>query len=118
MRKPIVKQVKSKVQQILHPIRRVSKRADGTLRIVRDSYHNHKQSWWDICKIVLERDDHRCRAVRVLPNGRKLRCTHSKLSEHRLEVHHVKPLSRGGKTITANLITLCERCHQQRHAHL
>lgn len=110
---------KNLVQSILHPIRRVTKRADGTLRIVKDSYSNHKVDWWTINKQILERDDYRCRATLTDADGsNRRRCTHSKASGHRLEVHHVKELSKGGKTIAANLITLCERCHHARHKHL
>lgn len=114
----MAKRPKSKTSSILHPTRFVSRRADGTVRIVRDSYHNTKQSWWDMCKRILERDGYRCRAVHVGPDGQKVRCPHSRTTGHRLEVHHVKPLSRGGKTIPSNLICLCDDCHSKRHVHM
>lgn len=113
------KKKKSLMQSILHPTRYVKKRADGTVRIVRDSYSSHKVDWWTINKQVLERDDYRCRATLINPqDGTKRRCTRSKANGDKLEVHHVKELSKGGKTISANLITLCESCHNKRHRHL
>lgn len=114
----IGKKKKSLTQQTLHQVRRVSTGANGVVRIVRDSYSNHKQGWWEINKQVLERDDHRCRATLVNADGTKHRCTRSKAGGYRLEVHHVKELSKGGKTIMANLITLCEACHCRRHKHM
>ena len=47
---------------------------------------------------VLARDRHRC----ATPGCR---------SAHFLEVHHVKPRSRGGSNRADNLVTLCSRCH-------
>ncbi|MEA2046466.1 MAG: HNH endonuclease signature motif containing protein [Euryarchaeota archaeon] len=32
-----------------------------------------------------------------------------------LEVHHLKPLSDGGKDITENAIALCPNCHRELH---
>ena len=51
---------------------------------------------------VLARDRHRCRA----PGCRSTRF---------LELHHVVPVSRGGPSRPANLITLCSRCHRHLH---
>jgi hypothetical protein len=51
---------------------------------------------------VLERDRFRCRA----PG-----CGNSRF----LEIHHVKPKSRGGGNELGNLITLCSGCHRLHH---
>ena len=53
-------------------------------------------------RAVLARDGHRCRT-----KG----CT----SKHFLEVHHIKPRSKGGGNDPANLITLCSSCHRLAH---
>ncbi|MGE8453249.1 MAG: HNH endonuclease [Pseudomonadales bacterium] len=34
------------------------------------------------------------------------------------EVHHIVPLSRGGRNILSNLMCLCKTCHDRRHTHL
>lgn len=109
---------KNKISAILHPQRFVKRRVDGTLRIVRDGYSNARQDWWTISKKVLERDGYQCRATLIDDSGSRRRCPNSRHTGHRLEVHHIKELSKGGKTIMANLLTLCERCHRQRHHHL
>lgn len=102
-----------KASDILHKKRFVQRRADGTVRIVRDSYHSATASWWQTRATILKRDGNRCRAM-ILVQGNPVRCP----CTTKLEVHHIKPLSRGGKTIPANLITLCQRCHDARHSHL
>ncbi len=51
---------------------------------------------------VLRRDRYACRACGDSPVKNK-RCT--------LEVDHVRPFARGGKTVIENLRTLCKRCN-------
>jgi len=53
---------------------------------------------------ILARDSHRCRAPGC--GGTRF-----------LEVHHLRPRSRGGGQEAANLVTLCARCHQLLHEH-
>lgn len=108
----MAKPKKTKLQALLHPVRFKSQRKDGTLRLVRDGYSNSKQSWWDIRAKVLQRDGGRCTAMLETPKGRA-RCPHTES----LDVHHVKELSGGGRTVMSNLITLCRTCHQRRHRH-
>ncbi len=46
----------------------------------------------------------------------RFRCTTTGCrSAHFLEVHHVKPRSRGGSNRAENLVTLCGRCHRFAH---
>ena len=82
------------------------KNKGGVTRIIRDNYG---KSWYTLVKEVLERDDHKCRHVE---NGRTC------LSNKDLQVHHILPLSRGGKSEKSNLITLCEKHHTNRHPHM
>lgn len=37
------------------------------------------------------------------------------VDDGQLEVHHIIPLSKGGGNEPENLITLCKRCHKERH---
>ena len=53
-------------------------------------------------RAVLARDSHRC----TTPG-----CS----AKHFLEVHHIKPRSRGGSNDEANLVTLCSSCHRHLH---
>jgi hypothetical protein len=53
---------------------------------------------------ALNRDDHTCRE-----------CGADRDDAHRLEAHHVRPSADGGPDAAANLITLCARCHRDKH---
>lgn len=87
----------------------------GVTKIVRDTYHNQNKaggkSWWDWCKLVRQRAHGHCED----PSCRKPE--NPKAGIHH-EVHHIKPLSRGGVTALWNLILLCKMCHDRRHTHL
>ena len=84
----------------------------GVTRIRRDGYStvngfSKKNSWWEISALVRKRskglcEDHAVRGFKV--KG--------------VEVHHIRRLSDGGRTVLSNLIHLCEACHNRRHAHL
>lgn len=80
----------------------------GVKKIRRDGYSNAntKVLWWDIRKEVFKRDGGKCRArINGIPCGKPGK-----------EVHHIVPLNRGGTTTKSNLITLCQDCHDRRHA--
>ena len=73
-------------------------------RIQRDDYGD---DWKEVCAQVKRRDNYTCQ-------GKNCGCT----DRSQLQVHHIRPLSRGGRTVATNLLTLCERCHSKRHRHL
>jgi 5-methylcytosine-specific restriction endonuclease McrA len=84
----------------------------GVTKIRRDGYStvqgfSKANEWWEISARVRKRskglcEDHAVRGFKV--KG--------------VEVHHIRPLSAGGRTVLSNLIHLCEACHNRRHAHL
>ena len=75
-------------------------------------YLDDRSSWRELAEWVRNRDGRRCRQC-----GR-----HEKELDdgERLEVHHIKRLSRGGSDRATNLVTLCSTCHgkQPGHSHL
>lgn len=84
----------------------------GVTKIRRDGYStvngfSKNNSWWEISAQVRKRsrgqcEDHASRGQSV--KG--------------VEVHHITPLSKGGRTVMTNLIHLCKNCHDRRHNHL
>jgi 5-methylcytosine-specific restriction endonuclease McrA len=60
--------------------------------------------WMSIRERIMERDNFSCK-----------RCGKF-VKEVNMEVHHIRPLHKGGKTEPSNLITLCESCHDVQHA--
>lgn len=80
----------------------------GVSRIVRANYNTNqygqdkKAEWWRISGEVRKRDNNRC-----------IWC-----GKPASQVHHIKPLSRGGLTVKANLGCVCDECHDKRHPHM
>lgn len=60
--------------------------------------------WAVLRACILERDGHRCREC-----GRVMEWNVW------LQVHHKRPVSRGGGYGPGNLISLCKTCHEGRH---
>ena len=56
--------------------------------------------WPSLREKVLKRDDRKCSGCGVRVN---------------LQVHHIIPLSLGGRNVMENLTTLCKECHQRKH---
>ena len=96
------------VRNIFRPAFR--RKTAGVTRIRRDNYGNN---WYEIIKEVLERDQYKCQNELIV--AAKLTKCHSKKD---VQVHHILPLSRGGKSEKNNLITLCKDCHESRHSHM
>lgn len=77
-------------------------------KITRDGYGD-ATSWYSLCAQVKKRDGHKCVKCST-PEDRSLGVYH--------DVHHIKPLSKGGTTTMANLILLCKDCHESKHKHM
>lgn len=79
------------------------------IRRTRQQAYGSYAEWADISKRVKTRDGNKC-----------TQCGTPKSPGVKLEVHHIIPVSRGGRTIEANLKTLCENCHERQpgHSHL
>lgn len=85
-----------------------SRNKSGVTRIKRDGYG---RDWYTISREVKVRDNFMCQHVG---------CSFKENPKEGLylHVHHVIPLSRGGTTTKANLISLCEAHHSKRHKHM
>lgn len=68
----------------------------------RDPY---KENWASLANSIKARDGFCCQRCGATEN---------------LEVHHIIPVSKGGRNLGINLITLCHACHakQPKHGHL
>jgi 5-methylcytosine-specific restriction endonuclease McrA len=86
--------------------------AMGVTKIKRDGYStvngfSKANEWWAISAQVRKRSKGLCEDT--IHRG-------APVKGH--EVHHIVPLSKGGRTTLANLIHLCTGCHDRRHNHL
>ncbi len=64
-------------------------------------------AWRKVCRAVDRRDGAFCRACK-----RQFGVWGLEMREH----HHIVPRSLGGKDTTANVLSVCSLCHQDRHA--
>jgi len=71
-------------------------------------FPKYPTGWPIIIKRVKKRDNFTCQDCKT---------KHPPWSKY-LDVHHKVPLSKGGKSIDKNLVTLCYRCHSKYHLHL
>ncbi len=63
----------------------------------------HERQWENLRELVLERDNYTCQECHAFSmNGF-------------LQVHHIKPLFRGGVNDETNLVALCPTCHKTAH---
>jgi 5-methylcytosine-specific restriction endonuclease McrA len=88
---------------------RVRKTSGGVSKIRRDTYYTQNGEyksglWWELRKAALARNDGMCE--------------HPGCIEKAVEVHHIVPLSRGGRNILTNLMCLCPYHHDVRHHHM
>lgn len=95
-------------------IRRATGRTNayGVKKIQRHSYSTvsgttQKNSWWDLRAQAMKRDEGYC-----------VPCRNRGLLVKAIDVHHIKPLSKGGINALSNLICLCDDCHTKRHSHM
>jgi len=65
----------------------------------KPSTMSNDKNWQSKRAEIMMRDDYTC-----------MRCD-SKKHADKLTVHHIKPRSKGGGDYSANLVTLCPRCH-------
>jgi 5-methylcytosine-specific restriction endonuclease McrA len=78
------------------------KHGRGKLQIVRGGYSTPTTSWYTIADEVRKRDGNKC-----------VQCS----STEHLDVHHINPVSHGGRSVKSNLVTLCRKCHNKKHKH-
>ena len=85
-------------------------KGSGVAKIRRDNYG---PKWYTTVNQIQKRDNKTCMACGAV--GGSTRYDGSKV---KLDTHHIRRLSRGGTTTSANLMTLCSVCHAKRHSHL
>jgi len=76
-------------------------------RIRRRSYG---EDWRELSRKIKKRDNYTCQKCGIHMSDLK--------ETERLEVHHIRSLSRGGTNSPVNLHTLCSTCHAKEHKHL
>jgi len=70
--------------------------------VTLDGRHTYGPNWLEIRQTILVRDDYACQHADGRCNGP-------------LQIHHRRPLSKGGTNEGTNLVTLCRYHHGQQH---
>lgn len=74
-------------------------------------FYNDKEIWDSICKVERGKVSNKIRFEVYRRDGNKCRKCGSRVN---LEVDHIKPIAKGGKTYLDNLQTLCHRCNVEK----
>jgi len=62
-----------------------------------------EREWVWLREFIMERDNYTCQDCGIF------------LMDLGLEVHHIKPVIKGGGNKETNLVSLCHKCHARRH---
>jgi hypothetical protein len=71
----------------------------------QDYQNGRQKDFYNVKQFILFRDEYSCQKC----SGKK--------KDNRLHVHHIVFRSKGGTNSPDNLVTLCETCHENLHAH-
>lgn len=74
------------------------------------NYYNNKEIWNSICKVERGKVSNKMRFA--IYNRDNYRCQKCGRKNVELEVDHIFPIAKGGKTTFDNLQTLCHRCNK------
>jgi len=89
------------MNQILYLINEVSK--------VNRGFYLNKEVWNALVRVERAKVSNKLRFAIFRRDGWRCRCCGSK---YNLEIDHIKPVSRGGKSVPSNLQTLCRSCNK------
>lgn len=84
-------------------------RSVAKIRRTKTAAYGTADQWEAISAFIKERDGYRC-----------VKCGRGHPQVRKLEVNHIIPIARGGRTVALNLHTLCDECHDKMpfHGHL
>ena len=77
-------------------------------------YYNDRGIWDSLCRVERGKVSNKLRIRVYERDGYKCRYCGRGEDECSLQIDHIKPISKGGKSIYDNLQTLCEDCNKQK----
>lgn len=92
--------------EILHLISRLNNTTNG--------FYNDRATWEALCRVERGRVSNRMRFSIYRRDGYKCCICGKHGSAEELEIDHIKPIAKGGKSTYDNLQTLCKKCNQQK----
>ena len=77
-------------------------------------FYNDREVWDSICRVERGRVSNKMRFSIYERDGYRCRCCGISQNRAYLEIDHIKPISKGGKSTYDNLQTLCRECNQEK----
>ena len=77
-------------------------------------FYNDREVWDSICRVERGRVSNKMRFAIYERDGYRCRCCGISQNRAYLEIDHIKPISKGGKSTYDNLQTLCRECNQEK----
>lgn len=83
-------------------------------------FKGYPPDWTERKMFVQKRDKYTCQVcgMSVILDTQAAIDTRNHASLARLQVHHKRPLSKGGDNSLDNLVSLCFDCHEDQHPHM
>jgi len=88
------------------PTRIVGASVVAKIRRSKTVAYGSASAWSIESALCISRAGHKCSA-----------CSSPSTKDNRLRAHHIISVSRGGRTVQANLKCVCERCHEKQPGH-
>lgn len=93
-------------EQILYFIKKLNNK--------NENFYNDRDVWDSLCRVERGKVSNRMRFSIYKRDGYRCRkCGRSDLFDY-LEIDHIMPIAKGGKTTYNNLQTLCKRCNKEK----
>ena len=77
-------------------------------------YYNDQDIWWSLCRVERGKVSNKLRFSIYRRDGYRCQCCGRSGTTTLLEIDHIKPIAKGGKTEYNNLQTLCRNCNKEK----
>ena len=77
-------------------------------------FYNDQDIWWSLCRVERGKVSNKLRFSIYRRDGYRCQCCGKSGATTCLEIDHIKPIAKGGKTEYNNLQTLCRSCNKEK----
>lgn len=77
-------------------------------------FYNDRDIWWSLCRVERGKVSNKLRFSIYNRDGYRCQCCGKPGTIAFLEIDHIKPIAKGGKTEYNNLQTLCRNCNKEK----
>lgn len=77
-------------------------------------FYNNREIWNSLCRVERAKVSNKMRFSIYERDGYRCRMCHRRYDPEYLEIDHIYPIAKGGKSTYDNLQTLCRRCNKEK----